>query len=144
MTSFPDLAVCTYFPFFNGDVLRAIGWLERGQPFTTGKADPSVYMKLRELFANAWQPFASAGIHECSLCQFHGEARGHANLLVPNGSLVYICPDLITHYINAHYYRPPDEFCDAVLKCPDTRSMDYKRLLLASGGRSLIQQANST
>jgi hypothetical protein len=41
--------------------------------------------------------------------------------------------------MNAHQYRPPEAFCQAVLRCPDTRSMEYKRLFLANGGREMVQ-----
>jgi hypothetical protein len=136
----PDLSVCTYFPIEHGGVLRAIGWLEPSQPFPTGATAASVYSRLCELLVDPWQPFVAAGFHDCTLCQFHGEAQGRANLFVPNGTFIYVCPDLITHYINAHHYQPPEEFCRAVVACPDTRSMEYKRLLLSSGGRVLVQK----
>jgi hypothetical protein len=52
---------------------------------------------------------------------------------VPGDGAIYCCPELITHYINAHEYAPPAAFAAAVIACPDTRSMEYKRLLVKLG-----------
>ncbi len=78
------------------------------------------------------------GLHECDLCQFAGE-RGKANVFIPYRGKIYICPELITHYINAHHYQPPAIFCEAVLACPPMDSMAYKRLLIECGGKVLWQ-----
>lgn len=55
-----------------------------------------------------------------------------------DGSRIFVCPEVILHYIACHHYRPPDPFLAAIAACPDTNSMDYKKLLLASGGRKLL------
>jgi hypothetical protein len=52
---------------------------------------------------------------------------------------IYVCPELITHYVNAHYYKPPEVFCDAVLACPAMGSLEYKRSLIACKGNVLWQ-----
>ena len=44
------------------------------------------------------------------------------------------------HYIDAHHYKPPDIFIEATMACPEMRSMDYFRMLLANGGRSLVRR----
>ncbi len=77
------------------------------------------------------------GVHNCELCQYDPPS-GHTNLFVPNGSSIYVCPELVIHFIAAHQYRPPDEFLDAVAACPAMGTMEYKKLLLNSGGRSLV------
>ena|SRR5688572_14777343 len=64
--------------------------------------------------------------------------QGCRNLFVPATNCVMICPEMITHYINAHWYQPPDAFCRAVMECPDTHSEEYMRRLLASGGQVLV------
>lgn len=82
------------------------------------------------------------------VCQFSGGPRqlrygeqvltlGASNLLVPGDDCIYVAPSLIAHFIDGHRYRPPDEFIAAVVKYPDTRSIEHKRLLLAKGGRVL-------
>jgi hypothetical protein len=52
--------------------------------------------------------------------------------------VAFVCPELVTHYMNAHGYRPPEEFCRAMLACPPMRSMPYLKALLA-GARPLVQ-----
>jgi hypothetical protein len=58
-------------------------------------------------------------------------------LFIPGNGRIYVCPELIVHYMNAHGYAPPAEFCDAVLACPPMRSQQYFKELLANGGRRL-------
>lgn len=125
------------------DGLRAVGWLERGRPFATGVVSQDVYRRLKELLENPWQPFALAGLHSCDLCRHEPEARGGNNLFVPGDGFLFVCPELMAHYINAHGYRPPEEFCEAVLRCPETHSMEYKKAFLANGGRSLMMKTSA-
>jgi len=133
MTWFADDTPLDYFPGGNKGLLIAVGWLEGGHPFDIGEVDRHVYERLAILLRDPFQPFVSGGAHACSICVFEAEAKGSANLFVPAGKVVYVCPDLILHYMNAHRYRPPSAFCEAVLACPDTRSMEYKRALVATG-----------
>jgi hypothetical protein len=118
------------------DGLRAVGWLERGRPFPTGAVDPAVYARLVELLKNPWEPSITMGFHECDLCLYHGEP-GKRNLYLPAGRVVLVAPELIAHYMNAHGYRPPDEFCAALLACPTMRSVPYLKALMA-GARSFM------
>ena len=139
MAWFNDLSPCNYFGEEFAAFLLAVGWLERGKPFPIATPDRRVYEKIIELRTNPWQPGVFAGHHECDLCQYEPEARGGANLFIPCSQVVYVCPELIAHYMNAHGYGPPQEFCDAVLACPQMRSMEYLKALLASGGRPLVR-----
>jgi hypothetical protein len=123
--------------------LLAVGWLGREQAFPTGTMPEQVFRRLAELFVDLFQPYVAAGRHGCTLCQFDPERSGGANLFVPGQGVIYVCPELVLHYINAHRYLPPEEFCQAVLKCPDTRTMEYKKLLLANGGRALLHAGYS-
>ena len=136
MTAIPDLTPCRYFPAAAEHIL-AVGWLDASSTFSIGSTPANVFNRLKELARDPWQPFVFLGIHSCGLCQFEGEKSGTANLFIPHQGKIYICPELITHYINAHSYKPPDEFCDAVMACPDMRSMEYKRLLIACKGEIL-------
>ena len=137
---FEDLSPCTYFP---ADAkLVAVGWLERGKPYSTGAVDRRVHDALAEMLKNAWQPLACAGLHECDLCRFEPEARGTANLFIPAGGMIYICPELISHYMNAHGYAPPDVFCRAVLACPPMRSMQYLKAIKECGGAKLLRRSS--
>src|ERR1051326_4486028 len=114
---FEDLSPCSYFGKLSEQWLRAVGWLERGHEFRTGQVRVSVLEKLEALWRAPFAPCVFMGIHRCGLCQVGGPA-GVANLWVPGNEFLYVCPELILHYIRAHEYLPPDEFCEAVLNCP--------------------------
>ena len=71
------------------------------------------------------------GWQECPFCEeeypIHVEVDGErwpvgdAEIRVPGrAGRVYSAPTLIAHYVDAHRYRPPDEFIEAVLA--DTRA----------------------
>lgn len=135
MAWYRDNSVCDYLPFKDCLPLRAIGWLERGREFPTGSVPPEVYDRLAELLQDPMQLAICCGFHACDLCQYEAEAHGTKNLLVPGRGCVYVCPELILHYMNAHGYAPPDEFCTAVVNCPPIRSMRYKMALLKNGLR---------
>ena len=38
---------------------------------------------------------------------------------------MYACNGLLTHYIDAHGYGPPREFCRAIMACPELDSPEY-------------------
>ena len=137
-----DLSPCTW---WTADVnLLAVGWLERGKPHATGDVDRRVYDALAEMRKDPWQPFVFMGVHECDLCRFEGETGGVANMFIPADRVIYVCPELIVHYMNAHGYAPPAAFCQAVLACPPMRSMPYLRAIAACGGTRLLQPPRST
>jgi len=140
VTYFDDLTECDYFGTECAQSLRAIGWLTKDKPFATGKTDSDAFARLKELMHASWQPMITLGVHECELCQFDSTC-GNANLFVPNGNVIFVCPELIVHYIASHHYRPPDEFITAVTNCPLTSTMQYKKLFLESGGRPLMRQS---
>jgi hypothetical protein len=135
---FEDLSNCDYFGDDLASELTAIAWLTNDVAFSTGKTPDESYAKLKLLLIDPWQPMIFGGCHDCELCQFD-RPYGHSNLFVPNGSLIFVCPEMILHYIAAHHYRPPDQFLAAVAECPNTHTMDYKKLLLSSGGRNLLR-----
>jgi hypothetical protein len=138
MAWYADLSPCDYFGDENSTHLRAVGWLERGQPFITGPIDPLVFIQIADLLKDPWQPFQFRGLHRCDLCLYQAELLGTRNLFIPSNGVVYVCPELITHYMNAHGYRPPDEFCRAVLACPPMRSMAYYKALMDNGAKPLL------
>ncbi|NRD44297.1 hypothetical protein [Corallococcus exiguus] len=122
----------------------AVGWLERGQPFSRGLVDEAFFMALARLCAAPWQPFVTAGRQPCTFCRFSGGpalvARkgvhvpiGASNVFVPGAERLYVAPTMVVHYIDAHEYLPPAEFQDAVLRCPEMRSMAYLKAIRALG-----------
>ena len=142
MAELQDLTPCTFLPRMDEHIL-AVGWLEKSSAFPVGPTPPEVFERLKALASNPWQPFVAAGVHQCSICQFEGEKSGVANLFIAHEGKIYVAPELITHYINAHHYQPPRVFCEAVLACPPMDSMEYKRLLLACNGSVIWQSPPS-
>jgi len=136
MTWFSDLSPCTYFGDNFARHLKAVGWLESGHEYATGRVDPLIYQKLVELRSHPWQPFVVLGCHDCEFCQYE-PATGSANVFIPAQGFIYVCPELISHYMNAHGYQPPPEFCEAVMACPEMLSMAYLKAVLANGGKQL-------
>ena len=96
---------------------------------------------------HSWTPLLAtpAAIHFCDLCQFTGNsvanytrhtgnkphypvsAASNMSVWVPVQGIIYVCPTNITHYIDVHGFLPPREFCEAVLRCPPMRTMEYSR-----------------
>lgn len=128
MAWYADLAECDYFSTCHSSFLRAVGWLERGKSYTSGTVDLQVLNKLTELHRDAWEPCSFMGLHGCDLCLSEGE-MGHTNLFVPGDGFLFVCPELILHYIKGHQYSPPVEFCEAVLACPPMNSGDYLKVV---------------
>lgn len=143
MAWYQDLGPCDYFGPECAPSLRAVGWLEAGRPFPTGRVDAPVYARLVELCKDPWEPSVVMGFHRCDLCLYDGRP-GKRNVFVPAGDVVYACPELVTHYMNEHGYCPPDPFCAAVLTCPPMRSMAYYKALLAGGAKPLVGRATGT
>jgi hypothetical protein len=138
---FEDRSRCGYFGDQIADCLTAVGWLERGRAFTSGAVNADIYSKLLTLLNDPWQPGVSMGSHNCDLCLYEGQS-GTKKLFIPASNFAFVCPELITHYMNAHGYRPPDEFCQTVLACPPMRSMPSMKALLAAA-RPLVKLANA-
>jgi len=140
---FADLTTCSYHtgPFDAGNwavPLRAIGWLEGTHPFATGEVPPLWLSRLRTLIAQSrdeYRQFGFRGIHTCSLCASGSRTSpsepgwSQENLFVPGVDAVYLCPSGILHYIEDHSYLPPTEFLEAVQRCPDVDSVEYRQVL---------------
>jgi hypothetical protein len=129
MTYFPDMGTRTMIDA--GDHIRAVGWLSAKQPFADGEVPADFLARLRE-FANKWGASIDAlgwgaygGPHCCEFC---GEFRSSGNFGVPSGELLFAVPQMIVHYVEAHRYRPPEEFIVAVLKSPIPGTHDYRAL----------------
>ena len=138
MTWYADDMECDFFGAELAPSIHAIGWLDQAKPFEIGDTPESVFKSLQVLLQNPSSSFVSPGVHVCNLCQYSGET-GNTTLLVPGNGVLYFCPELILHYVSVHWYKPPEEFCQAVLECPPPNSMEYKKRLLANGGRKLVQ-----
>jgi len=108
----------------DGPHVRAVGWLDATHSFSTGPVEAAVLDRIRA-FAQAWRlsvealewPCA-AGDHTCELC---GSFEASGNLGVPAGDILFVCPEMIAHYVGNHDYLPPKEFVDAILRAPLSR-----------------------
>lgn len=132
--------------------LLAVGWLEPDAPHEKGKTDAAFFARLIDFLEEPWQPFAAAGRHPCGFCRLTGGPTsvsvepergpglsvdvGIANLFVPGRDVLYMAPSLIVHFIDAHEYKPPYEFVEAVMACPEMRSAAYLRAIHAVGAPS--------
>jgi len=139
---YDDLTSCIYFGPEAAEKLTAIGWLEAEHPYTRATVSAPVLDKLFELLTKPWNASYFMGYHDCALCDYDRWdvtyknqciSAGNLNLFVPGDGFLYVMPSLAAHYILAHGYAPPREFCDAVLRCPPMGSEDYFRAIVANG-----------
>jgi hypothetical protein len=128
-------------PLGDSPRLFAVGWLARGHEYPIGEIPMATYKKLAALLAKPWQAAASGVIQPCSLCLYEADRAGTMNLFVPGEQRVYVAPELILHYLNAHHYRPPEEFCTAVVNCPTMGTPEYRQALLTAGGPGILRYA---
>ncbi len=108
---FPDLTPYQYVPHVRPDENRVnIGWLDADHPFSV--SEPSLDF-LRALLKLVQHPVRiSRGLHSCPFC---GDAEGTGEIEVLGSAVIYAAPTLIIHYVDAHQYRPPDEFVTAAI-----------------------------
>lgn len=138
MSRIDDLEPCTYLPL-PSENLVAVGWLDLSSKVEHGHVSPDFLERLKSLCKEPWQPVAAAGSHACSLCQYDAP-KFSDNVFVPYQGKIYVAPVAIIHYISTHWYVPPEVFISAVNACPTMNSMEYKRALLANGGRHLTSR----
>lgn len=124
---FADLASETQID--TGDHVRAIGWLAIDHEFSVGEVSREFATRLRALCETwglstgaLWWP-AAGGAHRCEFC---GDYRSGGNLGIPAGRLLFVAPQMVSHYVDAHRYRPPDPFIRAVLDCPNFGTRDFE------------------
>jgi hypothetical protein len=135
MTYYADLTPCEYFPMIKtAHPLLAVGWLEATHPFTTGSVEPGVRRRLAMFVraARAWEPIHCSGGQNCGLCGEDGN-MSIWNVFVPGVNVTYVAPEGILHYVQAHQYRPPDEFCAALVMSPRPTTAAYFRQLRSVG-----------
>ena len=153
MAYIPDLANANYFPATDGLTFIAVGWLEPERDYPRGQISEEFFYRLCGLLQELWHPpVACAGYHKCRLCQFSGgqaayEFKGYrfkgvssGSLYIPFNGKLYVAPESIAHYIDAHGYFPPAEFQEAVMTCPQMRSTDYMRALLATPAKEWLRR----
>lgn len=110
-----------------------VGWLSDGHPFAVGESSPEFRSALCELAAEPVN--ICCGSHQCEFCPrplwpplFRDDrsaeiTRGSGEIRAPamSGDVVYVAPQLVAHYVEAHRYLPPVPFVDAVIECARRR-----------------------
>ena len=119
---FPDLG--TSCQIGEGPDVRAVGWLDKAHPYPRGAVPAGFYTKLKEFADDPLQPILFFGCHECELCFWRRYAECK-NLWIPAARVIYLAPAMITHYIKRHRYKPPEEFVEAVFRCPRQGSPEF-------------------
>lgn len=156
MAWYGDLTPCNYFGEEYAGQLRAIGWLERGHPFSQGQTPVGLMERLVEMLIDPWQPDVFRGFHTCSLCWFSRQdgvswrqanqsipplKLGVHNLFIPGDGCLFAAPSLILHYIKAHHYAPGPKYVNAGFQCPPMRSQEYFLSVLKNGPPGFMKDA---
>ncbi|MBM0231547.1 hypothetical protein JNW91_06515 [Micromonospora sp. STR1_7] len=132
MTYFADLTPYTYLERHDEDghgasdeLLLNVGWLDASHPFPTGASPDELMPALMNLATVRVRQ--TRGYHYCEICILDmGDdameairqgtiARESAEFEVRGEGFVYAAPQLLLHYLAAHEYLPPAEFCTAAL-----------------------------
>jgi hypothetical protein len=126
-----------------------IGWLEAGEPYSTG-AVPTAFVERLKAVQGLQRMNVCLGLHECDLCPEGSAPQGTGEVRIPGEpGIAHAAPALVTHYVTAHGYRPPQAFVDAVLavdldawatRWPDVPSPwvpDDAERMLEQGGRAV-------
>jgi len=114
MAYFKDLTPYTYFHAEkNQSETVNIGWLERWHLFPKGETSEEFRLKLERLSRRRVNQ--TRGLHFCQFCRGREKPAGSAEIRVKGTSRIYAAPELVHHYVEAHGYKPPDEFIQAVL-----------------------------
>ncbi len=106
-----------------------VGWLARGHVFPVGSVPETFVNALRRLAKSPENLYR--GYHTCEFCPEPplvvdstgrrvitppGDTMGNGEIRVAGlNGIVYVAPVLVVHYVQAHSYRPPDEFIQAVV-----------------------------
>src|SRR5207237_1384370 len=81
------------------------------------------------------------GLHTCEFCR---RVRMFGNFGVPAGNVLYVAPEMVGHYIEAHSYLPPAELLAAVLVAPVPGTDDYSASVQTFRRRHLRREAQSS
>ena len=108
--------------------VRAVGWLAGEAPVPHGRLSGEFLERLRSLCAVSFESAVAlgwpvaAGLHTCELC---GAEHAGGNVGVPGRGVLFVAPEMVAHYVEAHGYAPPREFVAAVLDCPIPGTQEY-------------------
>jgi hypothetical protein len=129
MAFFPDLGRRSLVAA--GEHVRAVGWLHPDHPYTMGSVSAEFLTQLKEFIRRpslSADDFHFPGIGGLHTCEFCGRAIGGGNLGLPSDNVLFVFPDMVVHYIEAHGYKPPEEFIAAVLRSPLRDTEEFQLL----------------
>jgi hypothetical protein len=102
----------------------AVGWELVGQPAASSREDVRSYDALAQLFVESKARELTAEPVFCRQCRFSrgpvrvehrlGSIPADQLLVVPSGERSFVVPGMVLHFIDAHGYRPPAAFVEAV------------------------------
>ncbi len=87
-----------------------VGWI-RDMIQSTREVTDDIIETLEWAYDNREIDKGWLGEHECEICNNHAD-RGE--ILIMDNDRMYGAPKMILHYIKNYFYRPPEEFIDAV------------------------------
>jgi hypothetical protein len=100
-----------------------IGWLDPGHTFPTGETGEAFRAKLRGICQHRVK--RTRGFLSCYFCKGRNRPHSSAEIRVVGVNRVYAAPEMVGHYVEAHGYRPPDEFIAAVLAWDPSQSSPF-------------------
>lgn len=116
---------------------ESVGYLKASEDYPHGEVSELAFERLVGLVKHRllfWAGYYYCDLGPCGSAQPPPELRYKGfviptkcnhDILVPAGTVIYVAPALILHYIRAHKYLPPSTFLGAVLACPDPASSEY-------------------
>ena len=132
-----DEKPCNYFGEDFCDVLRAVGWLSKENPYIKGELRPWYFPAFKRI-ARSPQAFMIDfnyfGSHRCEFCN---KVAGGDNIFIPDLSekTIWAAPKMILHYIKEHEYLPPVKFLAAAASATIIPSRAYYEQLRELGNK---------
>jgi hypothetical protein len=134
MPYYPDLSAYTFVPPAGDPPAVNVGWLHKDQPFERGDVPYDFVNRLKRLALARHNQ--TRGFHVCEFCQglraLLASGKEASDLrkqcaedyrissaevrVQDRAGRWYAAPQMIAHYVEAHGYRPPQEFIDAVMR----------------------------
>jgi hypothetical protein len=127
MTWFPDMGTTAMID--EGDHIRAAGRLSATHQFDEGDVSAEFLTRLKEFAKRSCESTEALGWGICMgphCCDICGRFMAAGNFGVPSGSLLFVAPEMIVHYVDEHRYRPPEEFIEAVMNSSLPGSDEYR------------------
>jgi hypothetical protein len=100
-----------------------IGWLDKDHSYPKGEAPGAFAERLSIFCKNPPLKYATLGWHDCEFC---GAALEGAEIRLLHEQRIFAAPAGIYHYVDAHQYKPPDEFIESVMRSPLPDSAEYR------------------